>query len=139
MRLVPAHGYVRRALPDRPVQAPAGSAPRGLHVLRKGCSGGCCQSCAPPPKERGFMTNAPPETPNVSLGSIRNSVLPIILVFEPVCAGRHDDFIALLFTETIFAQNAAFVLDIFLAATPPFLPFLRTAPTVDAIGTQQIR
>src|SRR3546814_5597632 len=62
MRLVPAHGYVRRARPDRPVQAPAGSAPRGLHVLRKGCSGGCCQSWAPPPKERGFMTNAPPET-----------------------------------------------------------------------------
>src|SRR3546814_15862280 len=72
MRLVPAHGYVRRARPDRPVQAPAGSAPRGLHVLRKGCGGGCCQSWAPPPKERGFMTNAPPETPHVSLGSIRN-------------------------------------------------------------------
>src|SRR3546814_4156257 len=70
------------------------------------------------------MTNAPPETPNVSLGSIRNSVLPIILVFEPVCAGRHDDFIALLFTETIFAQNAAFVLDTFLAAAAAFRTLL---------------
>src|SRR3546814_20330628 len=68
MRLVPAHGYVRRARPDRPVQAPAGSAPRGLHVLRNGCSGGCCQSWAPPRKEGGVMKNAPPETPNVSLG-----------------------------------------------------------------------
>src|SRR3546814_17253272 len=69
---------------------------------------------------RGFMTNAPPETPNVSLGSIRNSVLPIILVFEPMRAGRHDDFIALLFTETIFDQNAAFVLDTFFAAAAAF-------------------
>src|SRR3546814_2254853 len=58
MRLVPAHGYVRRARPDRPVQAPAGSAPRGLHVLRKGCSGGCCQSWAPPRKRSAEHTSA---------------------------------------------------------------------------------
>src|SRR3546814_19776312 len=82
MRLVPAHGYVRRARPDRPVQAPAGSAPRGLHVLRKGCSGGCCQSWAPPRKANGRMITAPPDTPTVALGSIRTSFIPPLLAFD---------------------------------------------------------
>jgi hypothetical protein len=33
----------------------------------------------------------------------------VLLIFEPVRARSHDDFVALLFVQAIFAQDAGFV------------------------------
>src|SRR5207237_7299820 len=50
--------------------------------------------------------------PSLSLGGFRNRVLPslAVLVLEPVCAGGHDDLIALLVRQAIIGEQAASVL-----------------------------